>query len=163
KSGGGRCFGFYVVGGVNANGEPLTGESTINEAQAEGVREIYRRFAAGEGARAIARALNAPAVPGPYCRPSGDTTIPGHAKKGAGIPNNPTYVGRPAGGRQRFIKAPPTGRRVARLNPAGSALVIEVPQLRIIDDELWDAVKHRQAEVSQPLTDPHTTTPLNDL
>jgi site-specific DNA recombinase len=35
--------------------------------------------------------------------------------------------------------------------------------LRIVDEELWEAVKARQTEVSRPLTDPHTTTPLNDL
>ena len=66
-------------------------------------------------------------------------------------------------GRQRFIKDPATGRRVSRLNPAGSEVVTEVPHLRIVDEELWAAVKRRQAEVSRPLTDPHTTTPLNDL
>ena len=52
---------------------------------------------------------------------------------------------------------------MARLNPAGSEVVVDVPHLRIIDDDLWDAVKRRQAEVARPLTDPHVTTPLNDL
>ena len=41
--------------------------------------------------------------------------------------------------------------------------MIEVPHLRIVDDELWAAVKARQSEVAGQLTDPHTTTPLNDL
>jgi DNA invertase Pin-like site-specific DNA recombinase len=163
KSGGGRCFGYDVVGGVDANGEPITGERRINEAEGEIVREIHRRFAAGEGPRTIARALNGRGVPGPYGRPWGDTTIRGHAKKGTGILNNELYRGRLVWGRQRFIKDPATGRRVSRLNPADSEVVTEVPHLRIVDDELWEAVKHRQAEVSRPLSDPHTTRPLNDL
>lgn len=102
-------------------------------------------------------------MPGPYARPWGDTTIRGHAKKGTGLLNNQLYRGRQVWGRQRFIKDPETGCRVSRLNAAGSEVVIEVPHLRIVDEELWEAVKRRQAVVSRPLTDPHTTTPLNDL
>ena len=102
-------------------------------------------------------------MPGPYGRPWGDTTIRGHAKKGTGILNNTTYVGRPCWGRQRFIKDPISGRRVARVNPPGTEIVSEVPHLRIVDEHLWEAVKTRQAEVSRPLSDPHSTAPLNDL
>jgi DNA invertase Pin-like site-specific DNA recombinase len=163
KSGGGLCYGYEVVVGEDAGGQPLTGERKVNEAQAAVVREIFRRFAAGDGPRAIARALNERGVPGPYARPWGDTTIRGHAKKGTGLLNNQLYRGRQVWGRQRFIKNPETGRRVSRLNAAGSEVVIEVPHLRIVDEELWEAVKRRQAMVSRPLTDPHTTTPLNDL
>ena len=163
KSGGGLCYGYDVVVGVDASGQPLTGERKVNEAQAAVVLEIFRRFAAGDGPRAIARALNERGVPGPYGRPWGDTTIRGHAKKGAGLLNNQLYRGRQVWGRQRFIKDPETGRRVSRLNAVGSEVVTEVPHLRIVDEELWEAVKCRQAVVSRPLTDPHTTTPLNDL
>jgi site-specific DNA recombinase len=162
KSGGGRSYGYDIVG-MDASGQPVTGERKVNETEAEVVREIFRRFAGGEGPRAIARALNERGVPGPYGRPWGDTTIRGHAKKGTGILNNTAYVGRPAWGRQRFIKDPLTGRRVSRLNPAGSEVVTEVPHLRTVDEELWEAVKLRPAEVSRPLTDAHTTRPLNDL
>ena len=71
--------------GLDASGPGGTGERKIDEAEAEVVREIFRRFAAGEGPRAIARALNERGVPGPHGRPWGDTTIRGHAKKGTGI------------------------------------------------------------------------------
>lgn len=163
KSGGGRAYGYDTLSGFDANGEPITGERIINETQAETVREIFRRFAAGEGPRALARSLNERGVPGPNGRPWGDTTIRGHRKKGTGILNNELYRGLQVWGRQRFIKDPTTGRRVARLNPKGSETVIEVPQLRIVDDGLWAAAKCRQQDVSRPLTDLHTTIPLNDL
>ncbi|MGD9804294.1 MAG: recombinase family protein [Hyphomicrobiaceae bacterium] len=162
KSGGGKSYGYDVVSGVDSSGNPMTGERRINPAEAEIVREIYRRFAAGEGPRAIARALNDRGVPGPFGRPWGDTTIRGHAKKGTGILNNELYRGRLVWGRQRFVKDPATGRRVARLNPAGTETVVEIPLLRIVDEELWSTVKARQEEVSRPLTDPHVTTPLNE-
>jgi site-specific DNA recombinase len=162
KSGGGRCYGYDVVD-MDASGQPVTGERKTKEAEAEVVREIFRRFAGGEGPRAIARALNERGVPGPHGRPWRDTTIRGHAKKGTGILNNTTYVGRPCWGRQRFIKDPASGRRVARVNPPGSEIVAHVPHLRIVDEELWQAVKARQAEVSRPLSDPHLTVPLNEM
>ena len=38
-----------------------------------------------------------------------------------------------------------------------------MPHLRIVDEGLWEAVKRRQSDVARPLTDPHTTTPLNDF
>ena len=63
KSGGGRSFGYHVVNGVGADGQPITGERQINESEAKVVREIYRRFAAGQGPRAIARRLNELAYP----------------------------------------------------------------------------------------------------
>jgi site-specific DNA recombinase len=162
KSGGGRAFGYDMVTGTNAAGMPITGERKVNEAEAEIVREICRRFAAGEGPRSIAHALNERGVPGPHGRPWGDTTIRGHYKKQTGILNNPLYIGKQVWGRQRFIKDPSTGRRVARMNPAGSEIVAEVPHLRIVDDQLWAAVRARQAVILRPTTEPHVTNPLNE-
>lgn len=161
KSGGGRAFGYNMVVGTGPKGQ-ATGERKINETEAETVREIFRRFAAGEGPRAIAKDLNLRGVMGPHGQSWGDTTIGGHAKKGTGILNNELYIGRQVWGRQRFVKDPATGRRVARLNPAGSEIVVEVPQMRIVDDMLWQVVKARQGEVSRPTSDPHVTNPLNE-
>ena len=45
----------------------------------------------------------------------------------------------------RFIKDPQTGKRVSRLNPASAWVTKEVPELRIVDQALWDQVKVRQA------------------
>jgi hypothetical protein len=46
-----------------------------------------------------------------------------------------------------YVKDPATGRRVARVNPVDDREVVEVPELRIIDDDLWEAAKARQREV----------------
>ena len=45
------------------------------------------------------------------------------------------------------VKDPRTGRRVARPNPPEKWRTALVPELRIIDDDLWKKVKARQAEV----------------
>jgi hypothetical protein len=42
------------------------------------------------------------------------------------------------------MKNPDTGKRVSRLNPSSEWLTKNVPELRIISDELWTAAKERQ-------------------
>ncbi|KAB2883316.1 MAG: serine recombinase [Albidovulum sp.] len=76
-----------------------------------------------------------------------DTAIRGHRIRGTGILNNELYIGRLVWNRLRYIKDPETGRRVSRLNPKEEWITTEVPELRIIDETLWDEVKHRQGEI----------------
>jgi len=61
-----------------------------------------------------------------------------------GILNNEMDVGRIVWNRQRFIKDPDTGKRVSLLNPREEWVVREVPELRIVPQDLWNAVKTRQ-------------------
>ena len=107
------------------------------------MRRIFREYAAARSPREIARRLNAEGVPGPGGRPWGDTTIRGHALRGTGLLHNELYVGRLVWNRQRYIKDPKTGRRVARLNPESAWIIQEVPELRIVDDALWATVQAR--------------------
>ncbi len=51
--------------------------------------------------------------------------------------------------RQRFIKDPNTGKRVSRPNPEAKWVRTEVPELRILDEELWRRVKLRQAKLAK--------------
>ena len=51
--------------------------------------------------------------------------------------------------RLRYVKNPETGKRVSRINPPEDWIVTEVPELRIVDDELWKAVKDRQGEITE--------------
>ena len=44
----------------------------------------------------------------------------------------------------RYLKDPDTGKRRSRLNPSHVWVTVDVPDLRIIDDALWQAVKARQ-------------------
>ena len=47
------------------------------------------------------------------------------------------------------MKNPDTGKRVARINPTEEWIVTEVPELRIVDDGLWQAAKARQGKISE--------------
>ena len=148
KSGGGLCYGYKVVKQLDARGEPIRGGREIDEAEANIIRRVFREFASGIGPRTIARRLNEEGIPGPNGKPWGDTTIRGHVKRGTGLINNELYIGRLIWNRLRYIKDPSTGRRVSRLNPESEWLIREVPELRIVDDALWQAVRDRQAVIA---------------
>ena len=145
KSGGGNSYGYDVVKKFDGNGEPIRGDRTINEAQANVVRRIFRDYAAGKSAKTIAFALNKEGIPSPSGGDWGFSTINGNPKRGTGILNNEMYVGKIVWNRQRFLKDPDTGKRQARLNPESEWVIQDATELRIVDDELWQAVKARQA------------------
>ena len=147
KTGGGLCFGYDIVRGLGADGQPITGERRINEAEAEVVRRIFRDYAAGRSSRTIALTLNKEGVPGPQGRAWGPSTIHGNLERRNGVLNNELYIGRLVWNRQRFLKDPDTGKRIARPNPESEWIIQEVPELRIVDDPLWRGVRARQASL----------------
>ena len=149
RSGGGLCYGYDVVKATDDANEPIRGERTVNEAEAEVVCQVFREFASGVSPRAIARRLNDEGVPGPSGELWTDSTIRGHAKRGTGLLNNKLYVGRLVWNRLRYVKNPDTGKRVSRINPPEEWIVTEVSELRIVDDTLWRAVKDRQGELTK--------------
>jgi site-specific DNA recombinase len=136
-SGGGICYGYDLVPGE-------TGSRRINANEAKVVRTIFRDFKGGTSPRAIAKKLNQKGIPGPSGRPWRDTTIRGHFGRGTGILNNELYVGRLVWNRLTYLKDPKSGRRRSRHNPPEKWIVQDVAALRIIEDDLWQAVKTRQ-------------------
>ena len=148
KSGGGLCYGYDVVKHTDAQGEPIRGERIVNEAQAEIVRRVFRAFASGISPRAIARRLNDEGIPGPDGALWTDSTLRGHTARGTGFINNELYIGKLVWNRLRYVKDPATGKRVSRLNPRDKWITTEVPELRIVDDALWQAAKARQGELA---------------
>ncbi|MDP2373997.1 recombinase family protein [Reyranella sp.] len=148
KSGGGLCYGYDVVGHTSAEGEPIRGERAINLIEAEIIRRVFRAFAAGISPRAIARHLNDEGIPGPVGALWTDSTLRGHAARGTGLINNELYIGKLVWNRLRYIKDPTTGKRVSRINPREKWITTEVPELRIVDDALWQAAKARQGELA---------------
>ncbi len=149
KSGGGNSYGYDVVKKFSADGEPVRGDRTINDYESAVIRRIYRDYAAGKSPKRIATEMNKEGIRAPSGGDWGFSTINGNAKRGTGILNNEMYIGRLVWNRQRFIKDPDTGRRQARPNPVEDWIIQDVPDLRIVDDELWQAVKARQLAIKQ--------------
>ena len=146
-SGGGNAYGYDVVRETDSRGEPIRGRRRINEAEAVIVRRIFEEFANGRSPRAIAKALNAEGIPGSRGRPWQDTTIRGHATRRTGLLRNDLYSGRLVWNKQHFVKDPYTGKRLARPNPQDQWINKEVPDLRIVDDALWNRVQERLASI----------------
>jgi len=125
------------------------GKRTIVEDEAKVVRRIFEDYANGASPRTIAATLNGERVAGPRGRLWSDTTIRGQADRGTGLLNNELYVGRLVWNRQRFVKDPATGKRQARRNPRSEWIMEEVPELRIVDEALWERVRLRLNAIAQ--------------
>jgi DNA invertase Pin-like site-specific DNA recombinase len=144
KSGGGNSYGYDVVKKIGDNGEPVRGERRINPQEAAIVERIFKDYARGISPRTIAKQLNGEGVPSASGKGWGPSTIHGNWQRGTGILNNELYIGRQVWNRLRFIKDPQTGKRISRFNPQSEWVTRDSPELRIIDQDLWDQVKARQ-------------------
>ena len=151
-SGGGITYGYDVVRALRADGTMTTGERAINAAEATVVIRIYEEFAVGKSPRAIAAMLNREGITGPRAT-WGSSTIYGNWRRGTGIINNELYVGKLTWNRQRFIKDPMTGKRQARMNAPEEWIIEDVPDQRIVDQDLWDRVKARQGVIRHQISD----------
>ena len=147
KSGGGNCYGYDVVKKFAADGEPVRGDRAINKFEACVVRRIFSNYASGKSPKRIAFELNKEGIKAPGGGDWGFSTINGNRRRGTGILNNEMYVGRIVWNRLRYIKDPDTGKRVSRPNPESEWIFHDVPELRIIEQDLWDRIKARQEAI----------------
>ena len=150
----GLAYGYEVVRKFDETGKPVAGDRNIVPEKARIVRRIFDEYAGGKSPRAIAEGLSQDKIPTPtgkrFWNPS---TISGNNKRGIGILNCDLYRGVIRWNRTTELKEPGTGRRITRYNPESEQVVSKVEKLRIISDELWDAVKARQAKHAQPRKD----------
>ncbi|MCA1531441.1 recombinase family protein [Bradyrhizobium sp. NBAIM03] len=127
---GGRAYGYRAV-----KGKP--GELEIIEEEAEIVRRIFADYIAGMTPRQIAHDLNKRSVRPPRGRLWNGSTINGHVARGGGMILNDLYAGRIVWNKVRMVKDPTTGKRLSRPNPKEQYKIVEVPHLRIIDDDTF--------------------------
>ncbi len=156
---GGRAYGYRSVpipdpARTDPYGQPLVigSRRVIDKAEAKVVRRIFEMYASGLSAKAITYRLNSESAPPP--RPKRGrkvqgwtwTTISGSREKGIGILNNELYRGTYFWNRSGKLRDPETGKRITRRRGKEDWLRVEVPELRIISEELWQRVKVRQGE-----------------
>ena len=106
---GGKSFGYEVI----KDGDDR-GRRAISPTEADIVRRIFREYATGKGPLAIVRDLNYESVPGLSGRHWNASALLGSLKRRNGILNNELYVGQIVYNRQRFLKDPASGKRIAR-------------------------------------------------
>jgi len=142
---GGKSYGYDVLKGGDDRGQRI-----INTIEADIVRRIFKEYGSGKGPLAIVRDLNREKVPGPTGGVWNASTLLGSPKRRNGLLNNELYRGTIVYNRQRFIKDPETGKRVARENPQSEWQRQDVPHLCLIDEDVWATVQRRRAERGGP-------------
>lgn len=119
----------------------------IDSNQAPILRRIYGMYLDGCSLDTIARTLNLDQVPPPRAKSR-------HRRKGWVASTihvflrNEAYVGRWTYGRREWVKVPGTNARRYRKRDEAEVLHFDRPELRIIDEELWNAVQARLATVA---------------
>jgi DNA invertase Pin-like site-specific DNA recombinase len=136
---GGRAYGYRAVPG-------RPGKLEIVEEEAQVVRRIFEAYTSGRTPRDIAGDLNREGTAPPRGTRWNASTINGNAQRGTGLIFNELYVGRIVWNKVRMVKNPDTGKRISRPNPRDQWQIIEVPHLRIVDDETWRRAQELKAE-----------------
>ena len=126
----------------------MAGLREIEPTEAEIVREIFTRYAAGLSPRPIAAELNARGVAGPRGGGWNASTINSNAARGNGVLHNALYRGTIVWGRQRWRKSRETGARRAQAADPSERVTGDAAHLRIVSEELWEKVQRRYASVA---------------
>ncbi len=162
---GGAIYGYRTravhadrPGDPEGTGEVIGYEYIIHEAEAQIIRQIFEWYSEGLSGRQIAHRLNEQGIPSPGARWRDKrplrgtwchTAIQGSAARGLGILNNEKYIGRLIWNRTHRLRDPERdGKKALRLARENEWTVVDAPELRIVPQELWDAVKARQHDRS---------------
>ena len=86
----------------------VRGLREIEPVEAEVVRRIFREFAGGQSPRAIARGLNADAIPGPSGKAGATPQYVVTRRARPGFLRNEIYVGRQLWNKQTYVRGPDT-------------------------------------------------------
>lgn len=145
----GRISGSVAYGYDKAfHADGKNGHRAINEKEAQVVRRIFENYASGVSTIKICKALNADGVPGPRDKPWSAGTLTGTKAISTGILRNNTYVGQFRWGRTSRKRNSRTGKVKVKSTDSTEWLVSDRPDLRIIDDALFESVQARLAAQS---------------
>ena len=133
------AYGYRKVLALNGK----NGQREVDPVQAAVVRRIMTDYVAGLTPLEIAKTLNAEGVPGPRGGPWLPGAIYGNRDVGTGILRNKLYVGINEWGRTVTKHNRHKGTSKAKVTPQGERLTIPVPHLRIVEDDLFQAVQDR--------------------
>lgn len=132
---GGRCYG-YDLRRVSDGAKEHT-IAVVNDREAAVIVRIFREYVGGAGFKAIALRLNAERVPGPVARRRGS---------GSWSPNQIRDIVRRERYRGVYIhgrvdRPKKNGKRLTKKAAPDQVIRLDVPEWRIVDDELWTAAQ----------------------
>ena len=144
---GGKTYGYRSVpvqdpsGRRDAEGPVIIGKRLdVDPDQAGVIRQIFRWYADGVSHPKIIDRLNMSGVP----TPRETRWTKHHADR---ILRNERYLGKQIWGQYTNERRPGTNRRVSRKQPRDTWHIVDRPELRIVDDELWHRVAARRAAI----------------
>ena len=154
---GGRAYGYTRVPLYDDTKHDAYGRPQISAVrwipdpeQAQWVRWIFERYAAGTSPRELAADLNRQQVPSPRGGTWSASAIRGNVSDGTGILCNSLYVGRYVWNRSRWERHFETKRRVRRLRDRQEWIEVSTPELAIVSQALWDQVQARIQTQANP-------------
>ncbi len=110
------------------------------------MRRIFTDYAAGDSIKTIAKRFNVEGVVSPL--PYRGQRHPSWAPSAISVMlHNDRYRGTVVWNRTRKVRDPRTGRRVQRLRQQSEWKIQDAPHLRIVSEELWQAVQRRLSSV----------------
>jgi len=137
---GGKVFGYDNREVLSAEGHRLHVLRVVNPKEAELVRQIFDMSAGGLGITRIAKQLNAEGIPAPRQSPRG--WAPSAVRE---ILYRPLYKGEIVWNQHEKIIRGGTKKR--RQREEKDWIRIEAPDLRIINQDVWESVQARLAKV----------------
>ena len=152
---GGKCFGYRNVPIEDPTRSGKYGRAAVSgvkldldEEQAEVVRRVFDMYSIGHSLTTIAKKLNEEGVVAP--QPPRTRLIrawcPSSIRE---MLRNERYRGVFVWNRTRKERNPETGRKISRPRPESDWMRVEVPEWRIVSEELWEGVQRRISFVSK--------------
>lgn len=134
---GGLSFGYRAVPGEGVQRLEIVPE------EAATVRWIFDQYASGWSCQRIAAELNRQGIKSGRGGTWAVSALYGSPAKGSGVLNNELYIGRYIWNRSQWVKDPDTGKRTRLDRPREEWQIAERPELRIVSDQQWAAVRAR--------------------
>lgn len=141
---GGMAYGYTTIE------TPGGRQVVIDKTEAKWVRWIFQQYANGLSHRAIAHELNKRKVPAPRGNSWALSALYGSPAKGTGILNNVMYIGQYIWNRSQWVKDPDSKVRKRVERPRHEWKTAVRPELRIVDDVLWNKVRERFRPAKAP-------------
>jgi DNA invertase Pin-like site-specific DNA recombinase len=158
---GGKCFGYTSVVEENPpDTEHPRKVPVIDVAEAEIVRRVFRQFVEGQSCHQIAFALNEEGVSAPHDGGKGHKHSRGwgHTTIRAMLLNH-RYVGRWTWNQRKWVRVPGKKSRRAVDRPETEHITKDIPTLRIVPADLWNAAQQRfRRTMAKRLGRPHGST-----
>ncbi len=144
------AYGYRLANRIE-DGQVVRGLREIDPLTGPIVQKIFELYAGGMSGRAVARYLNEKGIPPP--RRAREWTY--HALIGINarspILTNWIYKGLLVYGATETVLNPATGKYKYRPRPQSTWEIVPVPELRLVDDQTWEAAQEHMLATSRPL------------